>query len=86
MTRVCLSESCNEIEIEADPRHREILLALMKLAGANAESVATLAAKVQEWTPQILTQMDGDERHCSGARQRKQATYQFNNRIYVRTE
>ena len=85
VTWVCLIESCNEIEIEADPRHREILLALMKLA-ANAESAATLTAKVQEQTPQILTKLDGDERHCSGARQRKQATYQYNNRIYVRTE
>ena len=36
VTWVCLSESCNQIEIEADPRHREILLAQMKLAGADA--------------------------------------------------
>ena len=86
VTWVCLFESCNQIEIEADPRHREILLAQMKLAGATAESAATLTAKVQEQTPQILTKLDGDERHCSGARQRKQATYQYNNRIYVRTE
>ena len=43
---VCLSESRNQIVIEADPRHREILLAQMKSDGANAKSVATLAVKV----------------------------------------
>ena len=48
VTWVCLSESRNQIEIEADPRHREILLAQMKLDGANTQSVATPAVKVQE--------------------------------------
>ena len=37
VTWVCLSESRNQIEIEADPRHREILLAQMKLDGANTK-------------------------------------------------
>ena len=60
VTWVCLSESRNQIEIEADPRHREILLAQMKLDGANTKSVATPAVKVQEWTPQMLTKLDKD--------------------------
>ena len=58
VTWVCLSEARSQIEIEADPRHREILLAHMKLDGANAKSVATLAVKVQEWTRQMLTRLD----------------------------
>ena len=40
VTWVCLSGSRNQIEIEADPRHREILLAQMNLDGANAKSVS----------------------------------------------
>ena len=48
------------IEIEADPRHREILLAQMNLDGANAKSVTTPAVKKQEWTPQMLTKIDRD--------------------------
>ena len=58
VTWVCLSVSRNQIEISADPRHREILLAQMMLDGANAKSVATLAVNVQEWTPQMLTKLD----------------------------
>ena len=54
VTWVCLSESRNQIEIEADPRHREILLSQMKLDGANTQSVATPAVKAQKWTPQML--------------------------------
>ena len=58
--KVCLSGSRNQIETEADPRHREILLAQMNLDGANVNSMATPAVKVQEWTPQILTKLDKD--------------------------
>ena len=46
--------------IEADPHHREILLAQMTLDGANAKSVTTPAVKIQEWTPQMLTKIDRD--------------------------
>ena len=60
VTWVCLSGSRNQIEIEADPRHREILLAQMNLDGANAKSVTTPAVKIQEWTPQMLTKFDRD--------------------------
>ena len=52
VTWVCLSGSRNQIEIEANPRHREILLAQMNLDGANVKSVTTPAVKMQEWTPQ----------------------------------
>ena len=55
---VSLSESRNHIEIEADPRHREILLAKLKLDGANTGSVATPAVKVQERTPRVLTKLE----------------------------
>ena len=41
VTWFCLSGSRNQIEIEADPRHREILLAQMNLDGANVKSVTT---------------------------------------------
>ena len=58
VTWVCLSGSRNQIEIEADPRHREILLAQMNLDRANAKSVTTPAVKIQEWTPQMLTKID----------------------------
>ena len=37
VTWVYPSESHNQIEIGADPRHREIFLAQMKLDGANAK-------------------------------------------------
>ena len=47
-TWVCPSESCNQIEIEADPRHSEILLAQMKLDSANSKSVVIPAVKVQD--------------------------------------
>ena len=60
LTWVCLSESRNQFEIEADPRHRGILLAQMKLDGASTKSVATPAVKVQKWTPQMLTKLDKD--------------------------
>ena len=58
VTWVCLSGSRNQIEIEADPRHREILLAEMNLYGANVKSVTTPAMKMQEWSPQMLTMLD----------------------------
>ena len=58
VTWVCLSGSRNQIETEADPRHREILLAQMNLDGANAKSVTTPAVKIQEWTPQMLKKID----------------------------
>ena len=38
VTWVCLSESRSQIEIEDDPRHREILLAQMNLDCANVKS------------------------------------------------
>ena len=60
VTWVCLSGSRSQIEIEADPRHREILLAKMNLDGANVKSVTTPAVKIQEWTPQMLTKIDRD--------------------------
>ena len=50
----------HQIEIETDPRHREILLAPMNLDGANVKSVTTPAVKLQEWTPQMLTKTDRD--------------------------
>ena len=58
VTWICLSGSRNQIEIEADPRHREILLAEMNLDGANVKSVTTPAMKMQEWRPQMLTMLD----------------------------
>ena len=61
VTWVCLSGSRNQIEIEADPRHREILLAQMNLDGANTKSVTTPAVKIQESTPQMLTKIDIQE-------------------------
>ena len=54
VTWVCLSGSRNQIEIAADPRRREVLLAQMNLDGANAKSLTTPAVKIQEWTPQML--------------------------------
>ena len=60
VTWVCLSGSRNLIEIEADPRNREILLAQMNLDGVNVKSVTTPAVKMQEWTPQMLTKHHKD--------------------------
>ena len=60
VTWVCLSGSRNQVEIEADQCHREILLAQMNLDGANAKSVTTPVVKIQEWTSQILTKIDKD--------------------------
>ena len=60
VTWVRPSGSRNQIEIEADPRHREILLAQINLNGANVKSVTTPAVKVREWTPQMLTKLDKD--------------------------
>ena len=60
VTWVCPSRFRNQIEIESDPLHREILLALMNLNGANVKSVTTPAVKMQEWTPQMLTKIDKD--------------------------
>ena len=45
--------------MEADPRHRDILLAQMNLDGANVKSVTTPAVQIQEWT-QVLTKIDRD--------------------------
>ena len=53
-----------EVEIRADPRHWEILLAKMKLDGAkkldsaSTKPVATPAVKVQEWIPQMFARFD----------------------------
>ena len=60
LTWVSLYGSRNQVEIEADPRHRKILLAQMNLDGSNVKSVTTPAVKVPEWTPQTLTQLDKD--------------------------
>ena len=60
VTWVCPSGSRNQIEIEADPRHREILLAHMNLKGANVKSVTTPVMKVREWTPLMLIKLDKD--------------------------
>ena len=60
VTWVCLSGSRSQIEIEADPRHREILFAQMNLDGVNVKSVTTPAVKIHMWTPQILTKIDMD--------------------------
>ena len=54
----CISESRSRIAIEADPRHREILLAQRKFDGANTKSVTTPRVNMQEWTPQTLTKLD----------------------------
>ena len=56
-TWVCLPGSRNQIVIETEPRHREILLAQMNLDGANVKSVTT-PVKMQEWTSQMLTKID----------------------------
>ena len=72
----------NQIEIEADPRHREILLAQMNLDGANVKSVTTPAVKIQEWTPQMLTKIDRD--HTSTIRSATMgASYMSINRVDV---
>ena len=60
VTWVDLSGSRNQIEIDADPRNGEILLAQMNLDGANVKSVTTPAIKMQERTPQMLTKIDND--------------------------
>ena len=67
VTWVFLSGSRNQKEIEADPRHREILLAQMNLDGANVKLVVTLVVKVQEWTPQMLTKLDKDRASTFGS-------------------
>ena len=61
---VCLSGSRNQIEIEVDPRHREILLAQTNLDGANVRSVTTPAVKAQDWLSQMLTKLDRDIQKC----------------------
>ena len=60
VTWVVLPGSRNQIEIEADPRHREILMAQMKLDGDNVKSAVTPSIKIQEWTPQMLKPLDKD--------------------------
>ena len=82
LTWVCLSGSRNQIEIEADPRHREILLAQMNLDGANAKSVTTPAVMIQEWTPQMLTKIDRD-RTSTFRSATMRASYMSINRVDV---
>ena len=55
---VNISGSRNHIEIEADSRHRETLLAQMKLDGATTGSVGTPAVNVQERTPRVLAKLE----------------------------
>ena len=45
---ICLCRSRNQIEIEADPRHREVLFAQMNQDGVNVNSVTTQAMKMQD--------------------------------------
>ena len=82
MTWVCLSGSRNQIEFEADPRHREILLAQMNLDGANTKSVTPPAIKMQEWTPQMLTKIDKD-RASTFRSATMRASYMSINRVDV---
>ena len=82
VTWVCLSGSRNQIEIEADPRHREILLAQMNLDGANVKSVTTPAVKIQEWTPQMLTNINRD-RTSTFRSATMRASYMSINRVDV---
>ena len=82
VTWVCLSGSRNQIEIEADPRHREILLAQMNVDGANAKSVTTPAVRIQEWTPQMLTEIDRD-RASTFRSATMRASYMSINRVEV---
>ena len=82
MTWVCLSGSRSQIEVEADPRHREILLAQMNLDGANVKSVTPPAMKMLEWTPQMLTNIEKDRAStCRSAT--KRASYMSVNRVDV---
>ena len=82
VTWACLSRSRNQIEIEADPRHREILLAQMNLDGVNAKSVTTPAVKIQEWTPPMLTKIDRD-RTSTFRSATMRASYMSINRVDV---
>ena len=82
VTSVCLSGSRSQIEIEADPRHREILLAQMNLDGANVKSVTTPAVKIQEWTLQMLTKIDRD-RASTFRSATMRASYMSINRVDV---
>ena len=79
MTWVFLSGSRNQIEIESDPRHREIFLAQMNLDAANVKSVTTPAVKIQEWTPQMLTKIDRSTFRSATMR----ASYMFINCVDV---
>ena len=54
------SGSRNQIEIEADPCHREILFVQMNMDGANTRPVTNPAMKLQEWAPQMLTRPSMD--------------------------
>ena len=67
VTWLDLSASRNKLEIAADPRHREILLAQMNQDSTNVKSETTPAMKMQEWTPQMLTKIDKDREKCSDA-------------------
>ena len=68
--------------IEADPRHRQILLAQMNLDGAKAKSVTTPAVKIQEWTLQMLTKIDRD-RMSTFRSATMRASYMSINRVDV---
>ena len=82
VTWVCLSGSRSQIEIEADPRHRQILLAQINLDGANVKSVTTPAVKIQKWTPQMLTKIDR-ERKSTFRSATMRASYMSINRVDV---
>ena len=82
VTSVCLPGSRSQIEIEADPRHREISLAQMNLDGANAKSVTTPAVKMQEWTLQMLMKIDRD-RASTFRSATMRASYMSINRVDV---
>ena len=82
VTWVCLSGSRSQIEVEADPRHREILLAQMNLDSANVKSVTTPAVKIQGWTPQMLMKVDTD-RTSTFRSATMRASYMSINRVDV---
>ena len=69
-------------EIEADPRHQEILLAQMSLDGANLKSVTTPAVKIQEWTPRMFTKIDRDRTWTNNSATMR-ASYMSINRVVM---
>ena len=70
-------------EIEANLRHREILLAQMSLDGANLKSVTTPAVKIQELTPRMFTKNDRD-RTWTNRSATMRASYMSINRVVVK--